>query len=148
MGTRGCGKTTLSQNIQRVWPRRVILDTLDEYDSDLAVHSFDEFAEKMKALKNAKSQSFEVIYQFDPESTLSSTEFDEIMRLCYYFGNIQVVLEEVQLYASTHDLPHWLENCLLRGRHHNVSLLFTTQRPGNLNKTVLSQCQHIFYCIF
>jgi DNA helicase HerA-like ATPase len=66
------------------------------------------------------------------------------MRVCYYFGHIQVVVEEVQLYSSPHTLSKWLKNCLLTGRHKGLSLLFTTQRPGELNKTILSQCSHIF----
>jgi DNA helicase HerA-like ATPase len=146
MGQRGCGKSHLAKGIQTAWPRRVIIDSLNEYEIDGAfeVHSFDEFSQKMLELKEQNIQGFNLIYRFDPESPLHESEFNEILRVCYYFRNLQIVIEEVQFYSSPHDLPHWLKTCLMTGRHQNVSLLFTTQRPGQLNKAILSQCAHIF----
>lgn len=146
MGRRGCGKSFLAKKLQSRWPRRVIIDSLNEYKKEkLKFSSFDAFADKMQELKDTKAKEFVVVYQFDPESDLHHEIFDQIMRLCYYFGDIQVVIEEVQLYCTPHQLPKWLKNCLLTGRHQNLSLMFTTQRPGELNKTALSQCAHI-YC--
>jgi len=144
MGRRGCGKSYLAQKVQSVWPRRIILDTLGEYEEGEIVYSFHEFAEKLIQLKSSSTQNFALIYKFDPESDMSEEEFNEVMRLSYYFGNVQIVLEEVQNFSSPHVLPKWLKNCLLTGRHQNISVLATTQRPGELNKTILSQCAHIF----
>ena len=145
MGQRGCGKSYLCKNIQSIWPKRVIFDTLGEYsDEGNTCYSFEEFCNKMILLKSSNSLSFILIVQFDPETSLSDTEFNEMIRICYYFGNIQIVIEEVNNHSSPHNLPHWLRNCLLTGRHRNLSLIFTTQRPGELNKTILSQCKHIF----
>lgn len=144
MGQRGCGKSYLCKNIQTLWPKRVIIDSLGEYDEGEIVHSFHEFSQKLIELKNSNSQNFALVYQFDPESKVSEEEFNQIMRLCYYFGSIQVVVEEVQLYSNPRFLPDWLRHCLLTGRHQNLSLIFTSQRPGELNKTILSQCAHIF----
>ncbi len=155
MGQRGCGKSYLAKRLQSLWPKRVIIDSLSEYQVDknnknnnfensIIVNNFNEFTEKMIELKNQNSEKFVIIYNFDPESDLNSEIFDEILRISYYFGNIQIVIEEVQLYSSPHQLTKWLKNCLLTGRHKGLSLLFTTQRPGELNKTILSQCAHIF----
>lgn len=144
MGRRGCGKSYLCKKIQEMWPRRVIIDSLSEYESQNTVHTFNEFAEKLMEFKNSNLQSFDLVFQFDPESSVSEVEFNHILRVCYYFGNIQIVIEEVQLYSGPHTLPHWLKQCLLTGRHQNLSLIFTTQRPGELNKTIVSQCSHIF----
>ena len=131
-----------------MWPRRIVLDSLGEYEREFPgaekVHSFQDFGEKMKHYWENGAREFVLIYRFNPENSLSESEFDQIMRVAYYFGNVQVVIEEVQLYSSPNFLPHWLKQCLLTGRHKGVSLLFTTQRPGELNKTILSQCHHIF----
>ena len=143
MGQRGCGKSYLAQGIQKIWPRRIILDTLSDYNEGEVVHSFHEFAERLQHFHSEKND-FTLIYKFDPESDLSAEEFEEILRLSYYFGNVQIVIEEIHNFSSPHVLPKWLKNCLLTGRHQNVSLLVTTQRPGELNKTILSQCGHIF----
>lgn len=155
MGQRGCGKSYLAKRLQTLWPKRVIIDSLSEYIEEknkknndfgnaIIVNNFDSFCEKMVELKNINAESFVLIYNFDPESDLNSEIFDNILRTCFYYENIQVVIEEVQLYSSPHQMTKWLKNCLLIGRHRKLSLLFTTQRPGELNKTILSQCSHIF----
>lgn len=146
MGQRNCGKSYLCKKLQLLWPKRVIIDSLGEYtESDGEIlHSFPELTQKLIELKNSNSQNFVVIYQFDPESEISEEEFNQIMRVCYHFGNIQIVVEEIQLYSGVHSLPHWLKQNLLIGRHQNLSLIFTSQRPGEVNKTIISQCSHIF----
>lgn len=145
MGRRGCGKSFLAKRLQSRWPRRVIIDSLNEYKKEKnRVSSFDSFAAKMEEYKEQNKKEFVLVYHFDPESDLHHEIFDQIMRVCYYFGDIQIVVEEIQLYCTPHQLPKWLRNCLLTGRHQDLSLLFTTQRPGELNKTALSQCAHIF----
>ena len=144
MGRRGCGKSYLAQKIQALWPRRIIIDSLNEYSEGEVVHSFHEFTEAVLRLESAKPDEFTLVIQFDPDSVENEETFDEMLRLCFFLGNVQLVIEEVQLYSTPHKLPHWLKQCLLIGRHNQISLLFTTQRPGELNKTILSQCIHIF----
>jgi ABC-type dipeptide/oligopeptide/nickel transport system ATPase component len=145
MGRRGCGKSYLAKRIQQVFPRRVIIDTLNEYKNEgEIVRSFAEFSKKLIEYKENKSSAFVLIFQFPIESELNEVEFNEIMRICFYFGNIQIVIEEIQLHCKTQWLPHWLRNNLLVGRHQGISLLFTSQRPGEVNKTIVSQCAHIF----
>lgn len=151
MGRSGCGKSYLAKRIQTIYPRRVIIDTVCEYtdrsgapiySGAIVVHDFNDFLEELIKLETIKK--FELIFQFDVENKLSVEEFDEICRVCYYFGNIQLVVEEVQIHATPHQLPHWLRNLLLSGRHQNVSIMFTSQRPGEINKTIVSQCSQIF----
>jgi DNA helicase HerA-like ATPase len=146
MGQRGCGKSFLGKRWQSLWPRRVIVDGLFEYTGadGKIVSNFFEFTKELLRLEREKPDGFVLIYQFDPESQVSEQEFNEIVRLCYYLGNLLLVIEEIQDYATAHRLPHWLKKALLTGRHQNLSLLFTTQRPGELHKTILSQCAHVF----
>lgn len=144
MGRRGCGKSYLAQKIQEAWPRRIVFDSLHEYEGEMSVNNFNEFCNAMLYLNQNKPDRFILLVRFDVESELSEPEFNEMLRICYYYGNIQIVIEEVQNFSNPHYLPHWLKQNLLLGRHQNNSLLFTTQRPGELNKTILSQCKHIF----
>lgn len=144
LGRRGSGKSFLAKIIQRIYPRKVIFDTLEEYgDTDgIVVRSFDAFSKQIVTL--AGLSRFTLIFKFSVESSDHALEFDQALRCLYYFEDIQIVIEEVQNFSSPHFLPHWLRQCLLTGRHRGISLLFTTQRPGELNKTILSQCAHIF----
>lgn len=145
MGRRGCGKSYLAKNLQTIWPRKIIFDSLHEYSNESeSVYSFHEFCDAIARLKSLSPDRFTLIVNFDIESEASQAEFNQMLRLCYYFGNVLVVVEEIQNFSTTHMLPHWLKNCLLTGRHQNLGLMFTTQRPGELHKTVLSQCTHIF----
>lgn len=144
MGRRGCGKSYLAKNVQEIWPRRIIIDTLNEYTEGEIVRSFSQFSEKLIQFKNQKIKKFVLIYQFPVESDSHEAEFNELMRLCYYFGNIQIVIEEIQNHSNTQWLPPWLKKNLLIGRHQGLSLLFTSQRPGEVNKTIVSQSRHIF----
>lgn len=144
MGRRGCGKSHLAQKIQALWPRKIIIDSVNEYSEGEVVHSFHEFTEALLRLENSKPDEFTLVIQLHPDGDEGEAEFDEILRLCFYFGNVQIVIEEPQNFSSPHKLPHWLKQCLLVGRHNGLSLLFTTQRPGELHKTIFSQCIHIF----
>lgn len=144
MGSRGCGKSYLCQNIQKLWPRRVIFDTLDEYQEGDLVYSFDEYSARLQAYMKQNATHFVLVFKFDPESDSDHVEFDQAMRLAYYFGNVQIVIEEIQEFSSPHTMPKWLKNCLLTGRHQKISVISTTQRPGELHKTILSQSAHIF----
>lgn len=153
MGMRGCGKSYLAKKLQTAWPRRIIIDSLFEYSDQkgrpifpgaVIVDNFGDFQKLIMDLEKKKSKKFIIIYQAHPETEDGSYEFRQICDLAYYLGNLQLVVEEVQLHATTHQLPRELKNLCLTGRHNNISLLFTSQRPGEINKTILSQCSHIF----
>ena len=148
MGRSGCGKSYLAKKIQQKWKKRVIIDALMEYKAseNKIINNFDDFANYLVIQKKNKTKEFSVVYQFNLEANETETqaEFDEIMKLCYYFSDLLIVVEEVQIFASTHYLSKWLKNNVLTGRHKNNGLLFTSQRVGEVNKTILPQCSHIF----
>lgn len=121
-----------------------MFDTLDEYSEGDLVYSFDEYSARLQSYLKEKREAFVLVFKFDPESDTDHVEFDQAMRLAYYYGNLQVVIEEIQEFSSPHQMPKWLKNCLLTGRHQKISIIATTQRPGELHKTILSQSSHIF----
>lgn len=145
MGRSGCGKSYLCRRLQKIWPRRVIIDSLAEYqDEKERFTTFDAITARLKKAKETNEKEFTLVFQFDPEIESGDEIFNQLLRVCYYFENILVVIEEVQVFSSPHYLPHWLKTSLLTGRHKNMALMFTSQRPGEVNKTIVSQCRHIF----
>ncbi len=145
LGTRGCGKSYLSKKCQEAWSRIFIYDTVMEYTDDdgFIVRDFNSFCEFLKS--NESSDSFVLIYQASPEdSDEQEIIFNQIMRVCYYTGNMLIVIDEVVNVSSPHNLPKWLKENYLTGRHQNIAVMATTQRPGELHKTILSQSNHIF----
>jgi DNA helicase HerA-like ATPase len=71
-------------------------------------------------------------------------EFEEALKLIYEMGDVLLVVEEVQFFSSTHSMPDILKYIILTGRHRKIAFFATTQRPGELHKTLLSQAAHIF----
>jgi DNA helicase HerA-like ATPase len=106
-------------------------------------HSFNEFAAKI--LETENSENFTLIYQFDVEEADQNEEFNHALRVLWYRGNVFILVEEVQNFASTHNMPHWLRQALFTGRHRNLGLGFTTQRPGECHKSIISQAGHCFF---
>lgn len=143
-GRRGSGKSYLAQKIQSLYPKRVTFDTLNEYTDGIQCTNFNDFANALQNLKAQNAQSFHLVYQFNIEGVNHDDEFNQAMRLCYYFGGLTVTIEEIQSFCSVHKMPHWLKNSLLTGRHQNMAIIVTTQRPGECHKTIMSQCSHIF----
>lgn len=145
LGRRGCGKSYLARRLQEAYPRKVIFDTLGEYthDNGIICHSFEEFGQKI--LETEKENSFTIIFQFDVENENQVAEFNQALRVLFYRGNVLIVIEEVQNFSSPHAMPHWLKSSLLTGRHRGLALMFTTQRPGECHKTIVSQANHV-YC--
>lgn len=147
LGRRGCGKTVLGKKIQTVYPRKIIFDTLGEYSQKdgIICRDFEDFSSKIYFCKKDGINFFSLIYQFNPENRENRSEFDEAMRVLWYFGNVHVVIEEIQNFSNPNYVSHWLSQHLTTGRHKNISLLFTTQMPRFCNKALISQANHVFF---
>lgn len=144
-GRRGCGKSHLCKNIQAVFPRKIIFDTLSEYqdiDFDETFYEFNSFSDFI--IKTQFNNSFSALIKFDVDNSQKNDQFNHMLRIIYYRGNICLVIEEIQNFCSPHYLPHFLQQVFLTGRHQNLAVIYTTQRPGTLNKNILSQSTHIF----
>lgn len=145
MGRSGCGKSYLGRRLQSIWPRRIIIDSLNEYDGEKEVfYDFNLIADRLIKAEKNKEREFTLVFQADPEIEDNLEVFNQLIRIGYYYGDLLIVVEEVQNFSSPHQLPHWLRNALLTGRHKGLALMFTSQRPGEVNKTIVSQCAHIF----
>lgn len=147
LGRSGCGKSFLGKSIQQSFNRKIVIDSLHEYnggDFDFVVDTYKSLIACMLAVQN--QSKFSILFRFnlnlDEESQIQ--EFNKICEAVYNFGNVLLVVEEVHLYSSPQFLPHWLKNLTLMGRHKEVALLFTTQRAGETNKTLLAMSTHVF----
>jgi hypothetical protein len=145
LGRRGWGKTSLSRILQNPFftGRVVIIDRMREYSNlvraDFAA-SFHSFCELLK--KHEDSSSCLIIYQVGTDE--EEIEFNEALRCIYHFGDCLLVIEEIHHFASPHSMPSQLREILLTGRHRGIALLSTSQRPGEVHKTILSQSSHVF----
>lgn len=144
LGRRGCGKSSLTKKILNAYPRRIIIDSLYEYEGAEIVYNFNEFCEKLQIKLRENSETFEVIFRIPHDSANSVEIFNQTMKVAMNFGNCLIVCEEIRLFSNIHSIPSHLTNALLIGRHHNIGMIFTCQRAGEIHKTIFSQCNHIF----
>ena len=141
-GRRGCGKSFLCKKVQSAFPRLFIFDSLHEYEGENEIYNFDEFCEAVK--QSIGKSSFTYIIRFDIETAKKSETFEQMIRLLYYRGSVTIVIEEIQNFCTPHFIGHYLENAFLTGRHRDLSILYTTQKPSTVNKKILSQSTKIF----
>ncbi len=144
VGTRGTGKSYLAREINALFPRSVIFDPARDWSDGEIVRSFDDFSKKLTEKITKSEKKFRIIFQFNPDDSNKETTLNHALRLCFNYKNLQVVIDEVQLFTSPHSLPSYLENCLFVGRHNGLSVMCITQRPARLNKSILSQSAHVY----
>lgn len=147
LGRSGCGKSYLGKTIQEYYPRKIIVDTLYEYEKgpkDFEISDISTLIAVLIELKNNQIKKFTIIYRFALECADKEPEFDEICKLVFNFKDILLVVEEVHLFCSPQYLPLWFENLIRMGRHQKVALLCTSQRPGSVNKNLLAQSTWVF----
>lgn len=60
-------------------------------------------------------------------------------RLSEAIGNVVLIIEEVDQYATPHDIPADLRRLLKVGRHFNVGMVFVSRRPAEINRLITSQ---------
>nr|BFD59659.1 hypothetical protein CKG001_17660 [Bdellovibrio sp. CKG001] len=143
VGKTGSGKSYLArQLLKKDFKRQVIFDPVMDWHDGIIVESWAAFAEKIMLF--AKLKEFKLIFRFSPDDPHKPETLNEALRVIYHIGNIQVVIDEIQLFCTPHYMPPYMENLYFIGRHKNIGVMGITQRPSKLNKSALAQSTHVF----
>lgn len=151
-GKSGCGKSTMQELIASAYPRQVVIDYLAEHTSgDLITTSLEQFANFLSIALADGRPTFKVVLQFSEDDSADKKEiiFDEAIKLAYKFGKFSgrgvfLSVEEVQFFAGPMHVPHWLNSAILTGRHANLAVAISSQRPASVHKVLVSQASHVF----
>lgn len=144
MGRRGCGKSTLTKKLLEAYPRKIVIDSLHEYEEGEIVYSFEEFGKAVSLIGKNQPKHFTLVLRIPHDGYESEETVNQVCRIAFELGDVMLVIEEVWLFSNPHKIPDQFKNCLLLGRHQNLAMFFTSQRPGETHKTIISQCNHIF----
>jgi ABC-type dipeptide/oligopeptide/nickel transport system ATPase component len=144
LGMSGCGKTYLAQELAKKFPRKIIIDPMDEFSGDAIYYDFKNFGIKLKEIIEKKIEKYTLVFRFRPEAENQIEIFNQICRLIFNLGNCALLVDEAQDFCSPHKIPTWFRAILMKGRHQGISGIFITQRPSQLNKAIFSQSAHIF----
>jgi len=149
-GMTGSGKSTLTKKVRAMFPRVIIFDRLQEWESGPnTVSDFDSFKRVYRAAYPL--DQFEIIFRPRPglsdQALLDVT--NQILALTYQVEaynkkGLGLVFEEVWLYAPLFNIPHWFQETMLTGRHQRISVIGNSQRPAHVSKTLISQARHVF----
>lgn len=138
IGKSGSGKSFLVRQLIRPKRRLIVFDTMAEYTDGVV---FTDRRAMLEFWRKHARGDFRIIYQpeFNP-----AREIDEIAELVYLCGHVCFVIEEVTAYTNPNYISDQLAHCIQRGRHKDIEIVATTQRPYGLHRLLTSQCRDIY----
>lgn len=140
IGATGSGKSTrVNGDIKRRGLQRLMLwDPQHEYDGP-AVETIDALVQAVQA------QAFRVRFLPSWDNRVKVQQFDLFCRVAYAAGRCAIVCEELsQVVKPNGGGPGWTQ-VLTAGRHRELIVYGTSQRPALVDKTAMSQATRL-YC--
>lgn len=132
-GKTGFGKTVLNKYILiKKFPRVLIIDPNDEYKG-LEFNSLNELIEYVE-----KHQVYKIkIFRLD--------WFEQICEIVLELGNVTLLVDEAQRVLPVREkMPEVFQEIVFQGRHKNINLILTSQRPSKVNIDIRSQFSKMF----
>ena len=135
LGKKGSGKTTLAKRIITRLDRVIVLDEFRDYVECLPVKNINDLTYIVRQLDTVK---FKIAYQADNQD-----ETDNFLEVINYVNNYTLVIEEVDLYANSHDIHKEILSLLKYGRHFNRSLIYISRSPFEIHRYLTRQSDFI-----
>lgn len=149
MGQRGSGKSSYIKAVIPSFSRVLVWDPMSEYN-DPRFDRIEDLGDLYEYLAKRKDSFFQVV--FSPES---DSLFDRVVKVFpesieEYNSNFAIsgamfVIEEVDIQANPRCISEGLSKLVRRGRHYEISLMFTTRRPAEMNR-ILDTQSNKFVC--
>lgn len=133
-GQRGSGKTFWVQNLVSKLPRFLIYDSLGEYEG---ARRFEEIDDLLDHASRSGPGFFDAI--FDPLDPTDSEDFDIFCRVARALGNLYVIIEEFDLFATPFNIPLELQALIKYGRHRGINVVGVSRRPAEVSRLFTSQ---------
>jgi hypothetical protein len=152
LGRKGSGKTTqlcklLSQ--PEYSDRSVLVDPPGNIEFGVTVenlHSMQTLIERQAdrkfRIRYVDLVAIESFAAGDDEENFQKIE--AILGMCLDVGNCTLVIDEVDMFCSPRGMPPTFKKLLARGRHDSLNLLWTTRRPQEVSKMLLSQSDEFY----
>jgi len=132
LGKKGSGKTHfVIKKIIPCFKKTIILDAMDEYPF-FPVYSVKALIGFLIA-NDSPQKKYKVNYRPHDENE------EAFFELIYQIGNVTLVVEEIDLYCSSHSSDPFLKRIIRYGRHRNIDLIGVSRRPAEITKDLVSQ---------
>lgn len=141
-GTIGSGKTSLAYHFTKKERRLIIVDTAEEGRYLAAgVHVYDPVA---VAEILQRCSVFRIVFRSDNEEDIRW-----IFRLSRAAKNLVILVEEASQYKMrSNEISEDFQKTVRFGRHDNVKIVATTQRPADVHNLLISQSEILLCKVF
>jgi len=134
-GQRGSGKSYWIRHKTTELSRFLLFDTLSEYQG--CAPSFDDLTELIEHCQKAGDGFLEALFD-DPSEDPKET-FPLFCEIGQEIGNLYVIVEEIDIFATPYDVPEELNRLIKYGRHRGVNLIAVSRRPAEVSRLITSQ---------
>lgn len=132
IGRKGSGKSFYANRISYDLERVIIADSLNEYKGGHIFLSYDEFSLRIFDLIERKK--FRIICKFS-----LTDDYDQLFDICFKFYNFTLLIDEADLYGSSHVIMPTFRRLISYGRHRAINLILISRRPYDLHPLIRSQ---------
>lgn len=155
IGIRGSGKSTLTKYFSDTFDRVIIFDRLKEHQDEHVISNLAQFQSYWHKFHEQESFKFIVQLSSAKNDELFQSEVNEILNIIYETGfrknragipqnTTLLVFEELQFFCTPYSIIPSLKECILTGRHANITLIANTQRPANIHGDFKGNAHHLF----
>jgi hypothetical protein len=141
LGARGTGKSAwCKQVLERIKPKRLaVWDTMQEHQLGVTTGNLGE------AIRAMKSPAFTIAFRPSRDDEARIVQFDLWCHALLAAGRTFCHVEELAFVTSPHKAPPAWREMVLLGRHqqHQLSIMGTSQRPAQIDKDFLGNCDLI-----
>lgn len=131
-GRKGLGKTYMVKHLCRNCRRMILIDSMREYENGKIIYSFDEL------LNETEAGEYRCIFRpLDPK------DFDNAASLALARGHGTLVVDEVDQYTTSYNIPDGLRSAIHYGRHYNTDIIIAARMPQRIKTDLTAQADII-----
>ena len=137
MGRRGEGKTYFLVELLKNSNRLIYIDPIGEQKNvglGVVISGIENLILYLEG-----NNKFRVMYQIGSKKD----EFSYIARICMVVGNLELAIDEVDMFIPVHCGCEHTLNLIKRGRHYGISIYGTSRRPPEVSRLLSSQAHRI-----
>jgi hypothetical protein len=145
-GRKGTGKSVTARRILQRQDRVFVADQMFEHSWVPQHNTFDDLDEVEEFFEWAAVQRY-CCASYIPKGDLKE-DMEELCQIVYEHGNVVFGIEEVASLCGANFLPPALSRITRLGRHQSLSVVYTTQRAGEISRalTAATDIFVLFHC--
>ena len=71
-------------------------------------------------------------------------KLEALLHVCFDVGKLTLAIDEIDMFCNPYGTTESMKHLLARGRHYNIDLIWTTRRPQEVSKLLLSQTDEFY----